>query len=110
MSKDGHINFEDLNFQYGESMTPGSLFMFSDEENEFRQEIREYAKNEIDPYVVQIDRLKKFFLRFISYPNQSLKHQLSSQLISSTSLLTLNITILSLSKTSVKYPDFLSQL
>jgi alkylation response protein AidB-like acyl-CoA dehydrogenase len=56
MSKDGHINFEDLNFQYGESMTPGSLFMFTEEENEFRQEIREYAKNEIDPYVAQIDR------------------------------------------------------
>ncbi|MFX0080626.1 MAG: acyl-CoA dehydrogenase family protein [Candidatus Hodarchaeota archaeon] len=56
MSKDGHINFEDLNFKYGESMTPGSLFMFTDEENEFRQEIREYAKNEIDPYVAQIDR------------------------------------------------------
>ena len=56
MSKDGHINFEDLNFQYGESMTPGSLFMFTDEENEFRQEIREYAKKEVDPFVAQIDR------------------------------------------------------
>jgi alkylation response protein AidB-like acyl-CoA dehydrogenase len=56
VSKDGHINFEDLNFRYGESMTPGSLFMFTDEENEFRQEIREYAKKEIDPYVAQIDR------------------------------------------------------
>jgi alkylation response protein AidB-like acyl-CoA dehydrogenase len=56
MSKNGHINFEDLNFQYGESMTPGSYFMFTDEENKFRQEIREYAINEIDPYVAQIDR------------------------------------------------------
>ncbi len=56
MSKDGHINFKDLNFQYGESMTPGSLSMFTNEENEFRQEIREFAKKEIDPYVEQIDR------------------------------------------------------
>ena len=56
MSQDGHISFEDLHVKYGESMTPGSLFMFTDEENKFRQEIREYAKNEIDPYVAQIDR------------------------------------------------------
>ncbi|MHA2009392.1 MAG: acyl-CoA dehydrogenase family protein [Promethearchaeota archaeon] len=56
MSKDGHINFEDLNFKYGESMSPGSLYMFTDEENKFREEIKDYAKKEIDPYVAQIDR------------------------------------------------------
>ncbi|MFX1326169.1 MAG: acyl-CoA dehydrogenase family protein [Promethearchaeota archaeon] len=56
MSKDGHINFEDLNFQYGESLTPGSLSMFTEEENDFRQEIQDYARKEIDPYVIQIDR------------------------------------------------------
>ena len=56
MSKEGHISFEDLNVQYGESMTPGSLFLFSEEENEFRMEIREFAKNEIDPLVERIDR------------------------------------------------------
>ena len=56
MSKEGHISFEDLELQYGESMTPGSLFMFSEEENEFRMEIREFAKKEIDPLVEQIDR------------------------------------------------------
>ena len=56
MSREGHISFDDLNLQYGESMSPGSLFMFSEEENEFRMEIREFAKREIDPLVEQIDR------------------------------------------------------
>jgi len=56
MSKEGHISFEDLKLQYGESMTPGSLFMFSEEENKFRIEIREFVKKEIDPLVEQIDR------------------------------------------------------
>ncbi len=56
MSKEGHISFEDLKVQYGESMTPGSLFLFSEEENKFRMEIREFAKKEIDPFVEQIDR------------------------------------------------------
>ncbi|MHA2326324.1 MAG: acyl-CoA dehydrogenase family protein, partial [Promethearchaeota archaeon] len=40
----------------GESMSPGSLYMFTDEENKFREEIKDYAKKEIDPYVAQIDR------------------------------------------------------
>lgn len=56
MSKEGHISFEDLELQYGESMTPGSLFLFSEEENKFRMEIREFAKKEIDPLVERIDR------------------------------------------------------
>jgi alkylation response protein AidB-like acyl-CoA dehydrogenase len=56
MSKEGHISFDDLNLQYGESMTSGSLFMFSEEENEFRREIQEFAKKEIDPLVEKIDR------------------------------------------------------
>jgi len=56
MSKEGHISFEDLNIQYGESMTPGSLSLFSEEEKKFRMEIREFAKKEIDPFVEQIDR------------------------------------------------------
>ncbi|NVM29854.1 MAG: acyl-CoA dehydrogenase family protein [Candidatus Helarchaeota archaeon] len=56
MSKEGHISFEDLNLEYGESMTPGSLFMFTEEENEFRMEIRKFAREEIDPLVERIDR------------------------------------------------------
>jgi alkylation response protein AidB-like acyl-CoA dehydrogenase len=56
MSKEGHISFEDLNLQFGQSMTPGSLFMFSEEENNFRTEIRHFAKAEIDPVVERIDR------------------------------------------------------
>ncbi len=56
MSKEGHISFNDLNLNYGESMSPGSLFMFTEEENEFRMEIREFAKKEIAPLVERIDR------------------------------------------------------
>ncbi|MHA1264805.1 MAG: acyl-CoA dehydrogenase family protein [Candidatus Helarchaeota archaeon] len=56
MSKEGHISFEDLNLQFGESMTPGSLFMFTEEENEFRIDIRNFAKKEIAPLVERIDR------------------------------------------------------
>jgi len=56
MSKEGHVSFSDLNLTYGESMTPGSLFMFNKEENEFRMEIRKFAREEIDPLVERIDR------------------------------------------------------
>lgn len=56
MSKEGHICFKDLNLQYGESMSPGSLYMFTPEENAFRMEIREFARKEIDPLVERIDR------------------------------------------------------
>ena len=56
MSKEGHVSFSDLNLSYGESMTPGSLFMFNKEENEFRMEIRKFAREEIDPLVERIDR------------------------------------------------------
>ncbi len=56
MSKEGHVSFSDLNLTYGESMTPGSLFMFTKEENEFRMEIRKFARKEIHPLVERIDR------------------------------------------------------
>ncbi|NVM52769.1 MAG: acyl-CoA/acyl-ACP dehydrogenase [Candidatus Helarchaeota archaeon] len=56
MSKEGHISFEDLNLQFGQSMTAGSLYMFNEDENEFRMEIRDFAKKEIDPLVERIDR------------------------------------------------------
>ena len=56
MSKEGPVSFEDLNLRFGQSMTPGSLFMFSEDENTFRTEIRQFAKTEIDPFVERIDR------------------------------------------------------
>ena len=56
MNKEGHISFDDLNFHYGESMTKGSSFMFTDEENQFRMQIREFAQKEIAPLVERIDR------------------------------------------------------
>lgn len=56
MSKEGHIDFNDLDLHFGESMTSGSLFLFTDEENEFRKNIREFAYREIHPLVEQIDR------------------------------------------------------
>ncbi len=56
ISKEGHICFEDLNLVYGQSMSPGSLLLFSEEENNFRMEIRKFAKTDVDPLVEQIDR------------------------------------------------------
>ncbi|MHA1129527.1 MAG: acyl-CoA dehydrogenase family protein [Candidatus Helarchaeota archaeon] len=56
MSKEGHISFNDLNLEFGASMSPGSLFMFTEEENAFRMEIRAFARKEIAPLVDQIDR------------------------------------------------------
>ena len=56
MSKEGHISFEDLQLQFGQSMTPGSLFMFTEEENQFRTRIRTFARKEIYPLVERIDR------------------------------------------------------
>lgn len=52
MPKQDHIKYEDLVFEFGESMTAGSNFFFSKEENEYRQEIRAYFKKEIAPFAL----------------------------------------------------------
>lgn len=59
---EGIINFEDLNVEYGESMTPGSLFLYTDEENKFRLKMRQWAKDNVLPYADEIERENSFDL------------------------------------------------
>ncbi|TFG25349.1 MAG: acyl-CoA dehydrogenase [Promethearchaeota archaeon] len=53
---EGHINFKDLNLEYGYSATPDRLYYFNKEENDFRMEVREWCKDNIEPVVEKIDR------------------------------------------------------
>lgn len=59
MPKQDHIAYEDLNFKFGESMTTGSNFLFTKEENAYREEVRAYCQKEIAP----------FALKFYASPN-----------------------------------------
>ncbi|MFX0132381.1 MAG: acyl-CoA dehydrogenase family protein [Candidatus Hodarchaeota archaeon] len=55
---EGKVNFEDLNVEYGESVNnPGSLFLYNDEENEFRLKMRQWAKENILPVDAEIERV-----------------------------------------------------
>jgi len=56
MNLEGHINFEDLNFEYGYSCMPNRLHFYTKEENEFRMEVREWCKKHVEPVVEKIDR------------------------------------------------------
>lgn len=56
MNLEGHINFEDLNFEYGYSCMPDRLHFYTKEENEFRMEVREWCKKHVEPVVEKIDR------------------------------------------------------
>ncbi|MHA1377124.1 MAG: acyl-CoA dehydrogenase family protein [Candidatus Helarchaeota archaeon] len=53
---EGKVNFEDLKVDYGESITPGSLFLYTEEENEFRLKMRKWAKDNILPVDAKIER------------------------------------------------------
>ncbi|MFW9881764.1 MAG: acyl-CoA dehydrogenase family protein, partial [Candidatus Thorarchaeota archaeon] len=52
----GQVQFEDLELEYGYSCMPDRLHYFSEEENKFRVEVREWCKNNIEPVVNKIDR------------------------------------------------------
>lgn len=56
MPREGHISFQDLNIKQGYSTTPGSLFLYTKEENEFREKFREYVAKNITPNVERIER------------------------------------------------------
>jgi len=56
MNLEGHINFEDLNFEYGYSCMADRLHFYTKEENEFRMEVREWCKKNVEPVVEKIDR------------------------------------------------------
>jgi butyryl-CoA dehydrogenase len=52
----GQVQFEDLELEYGYSCMPDRLHYFSEEENKFRMEVREWCKDNIEPVVNKIDR------------------------------------------------------
>ena len=53
---EGHIHFKDLDLKLGYSCMPDRLHYFSNEENDFRMEVREWCDKHIGPYAEQIDR------------------------------------------------------
>jgi butyryl-CoA dehydrogenase len=53
---EGHINFEDLNLKLGYSCMPDRLHYFTKEENDFRMEVRNWCKDNVDPVIEKIDR------------------------------------------------------
>ncbi|TFG04271.1 MAG: acyl-CoA dehydrogenase [Promethearchaeota archaeon] len=61
------ITYEDLNHEIGESMFPGSLYLYTKEENEFRMRLREFTKKEISPLVSEIEREANFELCLEAY-------------------------------------------
>ncbi len=52
----GHVNFEDLDFEYGYSCMADRLHYYSKEENDFRMEVRKWCKDNIEPVATKIDR------------------------------------------------------
>ncbi|NVM53101.1 MAG: acyl-CoA dehydrogenase family protein [Candidatus Helarchaeota archaeon] len=61
------ITYQDLNHVIGESMFPGSLYLYTDEENEFRFQLREFIQKEIAPLVPQIENEASFELCLEAY-------------------------------------------
>ncbi|MBY8984549.1 MAG: acyl-CoA/acyl-ACP dehydrogenase [Candidatus Lokiarchaeota archaeon] len=53
---EGQIDFEDLNLEYGYSCTPDRLHYYSEEENDFRMEVRKWCKENIEPVSDKIDK------------------------------------------------------
>ena len=58
------IDYEDIAPRLGSSCMPKDLPYFTDEENAFRMEVREWTINEILPYADQIDRTQDKDLAF----------------------------------------------
>jgi len=56
MPKEGHISFEELGVKFGSSATPSSLFLYTDEENRFREEFRKFVLSEVFPVADRIDK------------------------------------------------------
>lgn len=62
-----YIKYEDLDHKIGESMFPGSLYSFTDEENAFRLELREFIQDKIAPIVPEIEEKASFDLCLEAY-------------------------------------------
>jgi len=62
-----YIRYEDLNHQYGESLFPGSLFLYTEEENEFRRKLQKFIMDEIAPLAPEIEKKASFELCLEAY-------------------------------------------
>jgi butyryl-CoA dehydrogenase len=62
MLLDGHVHYEDLNIEYGYSCMPDRLHYYTKEENDFRMEVREWCRDNIEPYAEKIDRERNYDL------------------------------------------------
>jgi len=61
------ITYEDLKHEMGESMFPGSLYSYTDEENEFRFKLRSFIHDEIAPLIPEIEKEASFDLCLEAY-------------------------------------------
>ena len=53
---EGHIEFKDLDLEFGYSCMPDRLHYYTKEENDFRMEVRKWCKEHVQPVSEQIDR------------------------------------------------------
>jgi len=53
---EGHVRLEDLNIELGYSMGSGSLNLYTEEENAFRHEVRDFARDRVAPLAKQIEQ------------------------------------------------------
>jgi len=59
---EGHVHFDDLDFEFGYSCMPDRLHFYTKEENDFRMEVREWCKNNVEPFAEKIDRERNYDL------------------------------------------------
>ena len=59
---EGHVQFSDLDFEFGYSCMPDRLHFYTKEENDFRMEVREWCKNNVEPVAEKIDRERNYSL------------------------------------------------
>ncbi len=56
MRVEGQVQFEDLDLEYGYSCMSNRLHYFTKEENNFRMEVREWCKDNVEPVIQKIDQ------------------------------------------------------
>lgn len=59
---EGHVQFSDLDFEFGYSCMPDRLHFYTKEENDFRMDVREWCKDNVEPVAEKIDRERNYGL------------------------------------------------
>ncbi|MHA1270065.1 MAG: acyl-CoA dehydrogenase family protein [Candidatus Helarchaeota archaeon] len=62
-----YIKYNDLEHKYGESLFPGSLYLYTEDENEFRIKFRKFVLDKIAPLAPQIEKEASFELCLEAY-------------------------------------------